>query len=462
MPRVLTPILIDLPVDLGSYRLRQQAEFATVAGTVEGAAGTVTLQDRKTTRPGRAPWADRFGDAHSSRALLTSGSSGYPTTATPAGPVRWVRTPMISPAAVRAWTAVELRYREAGPDPGAPVATVRFTLWDGSSPLWWDGAAWAVSDRTSAEQNTSDEVEANFPALAVTVRDLAIEAYLETTDAAWTPAFFGARVLFGVFFRGALDDAVVRTFKQALLDGREVEGVQQLLNIRGELRTTTTASTTAFPVPDAEFRDVVTAVDAVFNLTTDPDSLVELAGTLAGGTWTADVAIPGGQVVHIEYRQSPDVVWSRHREVERIERMPAILLEQSGPTTAESTDARLLVRNAGASPPVALEVHVAKRVSRVIGLRLIAEFWRDVEQLIHRLRGWHGGESKITLISPETALIVDVELVEEFESTSGTLALGIQEARGAVRIAYDVPQRDTTVVRSLVRPGGVTVTQPES
>lgn len=460
MARILTPIALDLPVDPQVYRLRQETDHATIP-----LSAGVVLEHRGQGRGGY--WSDRAGEEHGHRVRLELDENGDVPTA---DATRYVRTPAFTASKLRAWTAIELWFREVSAagskvQPDRPTdgvkegtapfeATVRFRLWNGSDELFWNAAngAWEVFADDEADRNTAQEVQDNFASLASTVRTLAVVAYLDTSDPALSPVFFGARVLFQARILGGADDAVLRTV---------VSSLRSELTVRGTLKWVTSGSTSTVQVPPTESAleaaDVV-EVAAAFNLTDDPDETTDLTGTLAGGTFTFDAPIAGSKTVLLEFTHRPDVVWMRHRDAVKIRKLPSLVLLQDSPVLIQEPDPEVLVRDLYAAVPTALGVSPPARTGADFEVRLVAEFWREAEELGRRLVSWFGGSGYRVLVSPETGLLVEARWLEELQNVSGTLASGVVELRGSVRLSYAVARRDTTSARYLVRTGGVDIT----
>lgn len=458
MARILTPIVLDLELAPQGYALRQGVELPDLP------VSNVTLERHPHGRS-HGHWSDRAGTLHSWRARLSLNADGkYSTSSSD----RSVRTPTISPAKVRAWTAIELWFREeskvAGvvqrdrptdgePEGTAPFeATVRFRLYDGTDELYWNGSAWVAFASDDNDRNTAQEIQDNFAALPSSVRTLAVVAYLDTTEATLTPYFFGARVLFEARVLGGADDAVLRTVLQSL---------RSELTIRSTMKWNTTAETASVAVPPAETANEVdhfVEVAGAWNLTDDPNELAPLTGSWSSGTWTFDAAVPASKLVLLEYTHRPDVVWVRHRDGVKIRRYPSVVLLQDAPVQIQEPEAEVLVRDLYAAVPAAVSVSPPARTGADFEVRVIAEFWRDAEETGRRLSSWFGGSGYRVLVSPDTGQLVEARWLEELQNVSGTLAQGVVELRGSLRLSYAVARRDTTSARYLVRSGGVVTT----
>lgn len=447
MARMLTPIVLSLGLDPQRQRLREETEFADLT------FNDVEIEQAPPRALGTTAWMDRARTQHRWRARLTSNAAatGYDID----DDTRYVQTHAFTASQLRDWTALELQYRETGADLDSPTATVRFVLWDGTNELWFDSGAWSTS-AGAAERNTAQQAQDGFASLdAATVRTLAVRAYLDTSDASYTPYFFGALVAYKVRTIGDDDDAVLRTVLSSLRSN---------LSARSVLKWTTAAETSSVAVPPSEVNletSAVVDVDAVFNLTDDPTEASALSGTYSSGTWTPDTPIAASKVVLLEYSYRPDVVVIRHRDATKLRRLPAVVLEQAGTPVTMQPAGVDLVRDLFASPPDAVEVQRPARVEVDYRVRITAEFWRDVQHIALRFREWFEGNAYRVLPSPETARLVEARLVADFANVSGVLSLGVHELRGTVRLSYDVARRDTTVQRGLVQDGGVDITTTE-
>lgn len=471
MARQLQALTATLTLDPKAYRLRAgqavgacpRSDTEAVAWEQVGPTNRLGLDELRAGFEGRDD-ADRY----QARATLAQGWATDADYDTGANGPRTARTWTLEAAGVRAWLGLELAYVEPDAD-----TSVLFRLYDGDTgdELYWTGAEWAAGtpgDDTAAEWNTGPDLQAGFPSLPGNVRRLAVLAWLRTDTKDARPGFYGARVAYAVRQVAPLDDALIRTL---------------LASLRAELRATgvmeweteaTTASVELVPAgldvgPDP-FAYQVTGVDAVFNLTDDPDELTELPGSFAGGTWTPTTPIPAGKVVRLEFRYVPDLVARRHQDVEALARLPAIYLAPSGPPALSyRPQGAFLVRNLEADPPTALELPDPELVTVPLELRVVAELGADVERLAQALTTWLAtrpdgapglGQAR-ELVSPETGQVVQVRATSRPVETPALLAQGVAEARASWLLTFARASAHTVTTAPLVNEAGPTLSVQE-
>ena len=473
MPRQLQALVVTLDLSAESFRLR--------AGTAVGAcprsdtAAVAWDLSSEASRGGGDELGANFegvqGDRWTARARLEPSAvrdGGRPVFQTDTeydtgsnGP-RTARTPTLEAAGLRAWLGVELAVSE--PD---AATSVLFRLYDADTgdELYWTGAEWAAGASGSdnaATWSTAQVVQDNLAQLPGNVRRLAFLAWLRTSSADYSPAFYGARVAYGVRQVSPLADAMFRTLLASLRDELEATGVLELVT-SSTLSALELGTDGDGPEP---FAYSVSAVDAVFNLTDDPDELIELPGTLAGGTWTPDTPIPSGKAVRVEFRYTPDLVARRHPDLETLARLPAVYLVPSGPPSqVYRSQGYTLVRDVNASPPVALELPDPEIVTVPLELRVVAELGADVDRLAQALTRWisttpAGGAGlglARELVSPETGQVVHVQAVGRPTPSPGGLAQGVSEARAAWLLTFPRASAHTATTAPLVNSAGPTL-----
>jgi hypothetical protein len=453
MARQLQAMIATLSLDPEDYRDRNGDQVGDVprAPTRSDVAWEIAASlNQVGDSYGAATWEGTGPDRWTSRVALPLVGASYVTDATFGASPRTARTPTLEAAGLRAWLAIELAHLEPLDPDGAPSgATVRFRLWDGTGDLWWSGIEWETPP-SSTDWNTEAEVVAAFPELPGNVRALAVVAKLGTTDGDYTPAFYGARVAFGVRQVSAWDDAVIRTL---------VASLRAELGITGVIEFTTDAETDAIELPGEEWPYDVIGVDAVYDLTEDPDELAELPGAWAAGSWTPTDPIPAAHLVRVEFRYVPDVVARRHQDMEDLARLPAIYLSTAGtPATLVRSQDVIQVRDTTTDPPTAVVLAGPTLVTLQLQLRIIAELGSDTERIAQAVRSWLGSRAYRRLISPETGELVTVHETTPAVESSDTLAQGVAEARASWLLTFYAPSAQTSTTETLVREDGITVT----
>jgi len=408
-------------------------------------------------------WEGVAGDRWPARARLTPSSSGAFTTDadydTGANGPRTARTPTLAAAGLRAWLGLELGYDEP-----TAATTVLFRVYDGDTgdELAWTGADWEAQtpgDDDPATWNTAQVVQDNAAAIPGTVRAMAVMAWLRTSSTAASPSFYGVRVAYGVRQVSPVDDALFRTLLASLRAGVSATAVVELAWPTGGAAT--------LVVPDEVQPYEVTALEAAYNLTTDPDELTPLGGTYVPSTrlWTPTPTPTAGQVVRLELEYVPDLVVRRHPDLEELASLPAIYLAPSGPVTVVlRSQGYFLIRDVYAIPPTALELPDPEIVTVQIGLRIVAELEADVDRLAQALTRWiatrpDGGAGlggSRELVSPESGQVVQVRAVGRPPPVSDLLAQGVAETRAAWLLTFARASAQTVFTAPLVSSTGAT------
>lgn len=368
---------------------------------------------------------------------------------------RTVRTPLVSPASVREWQRIELWYR-------APAGTsIRFRLVDGDADWYHDGSDWLAAT-TPDHWSTDAQLTAAFGSFPSTARALAVRAVLRTTTTSATPEFYGARVAYGCReLDGDEGDAVVRTLLPSLRDEIRAVGVDERV---------LTAQAARFAIA-SEYRYDVTGVDAVFDLTADPDESAELGGTFAAGSpdavppvpaaWTATSPIPGGRRLRIEFAYRPHLVVQLDRDSVVLERTPAVYLGFAAKAIRTLGVDCADIADLTVDPPRRYEIGASRLTEQDLDVRVICERASDVRRITRSLEAWLGGSGYRTLVSPQTARLITVAQVNGFATSTDQLASGVAEARSTWRIAYETTTERELTGAPLVRSGGLQTTIEE-
>jgi hypothetical protein len=388
---------------------------------------------------GRAGWevglARTVGpiDSVPGRALLPLSDGVYLTDSVfdvGANGPRTVRSPKLEASGVRAWLAIEILLEEPTID-----AVIKLRLWDGVEDLYWDGADWSTASNPATHWNTSTEVAANFAAFPATNRALQVVAWLSTSDEDYTPTFYGARAIYGCREIGDQDDALNRTVLASLRAELRPQAVEQFA---------TTATLTSHQVAEELAGYDVQEVLAAFNLTDDPNELVELPGVLASGVWTPTTPIAAGKVLRLEFSYLPNMVTSRHRSISTIDSLPRLLLAPAPGGQSMPDRREFLVRDLVADPPTALALERGRVASDLVAVVIQTELANDLQRLIRAFHQWFGPGDRRDFLSPATGRSVAFRLQGDLEITTGLLTSGVHEARGTARLTYTAAGEDTS------------------
>lgn len=419
MSRRLQVIVLEVELAPLTLRVRQGEELPALEhGPTVGAVAWEQSRDL-------GGWEGQSGDQHAHRARLPwSADGGYVTDDAfdvGANGYRWAAAPAVSASGMRSLIALELLW--VGPDDSTGVL---FRLHDGADPYWWTGSAWAVAT-TDAHWSTAEDVQAHFSAWSagLEARTVQVVARLSTTSSWWTPSFFGYRVALGLAELGDVDDALMRTALPVL----------RTLEATGIMRWTS-AGEDAIDVPPADTVYPAIDVDAVYDQTADPLEAAPVAGAWAAGTWTPTDPLTEAHVYWLEFRYRPDVVVQRHRAAAQLERLPAVYLEATSAPERWTGDGELEVRDLYADPPVSVALVAPETHELALQVRVVAEYWRDVDQVARALRRVLGADGAI-LVSPVSGRLVELRWVDALAETGALLAQGVSEARGSLALTFE-------------------------
>lgn len=457
MPRVLRTTFALLDLQEETFRTRDGGELGDCPRSDGVAWDLVAPLHMVGDDFGGAGWAHSApGDTFGARARLEAVGGLYPVDET----ARTASSPLLGPAAgLRAWQGIELFYYQ-------PTDTeILFRVEDADEVArWWNGAAWATAT-TDGHWNDAADVQEHFSALASTVRSLRVVARLATLDDGATPAFYGARVAYGCREASDLDDALLRTLLASL---------RSSLMVTGYLEREADGTST-LPVGDEQLLDV-RELQGAWNLTADPNELSDLApaASLAAGNVTASTPTPAvmtwdagdvpdaGDVVRVEFGYVPLLVVAQHRDIQSLDRLPAVYIAPQASALEPGQGEPMLVRDLAASPPTATALAVPDLLTVRLELRVVAELSTEVQRVITALRAWLGGARGRTLVSPETARIVEVRELDDFEASTAALAQGVHEARATWALIFQSSRALAASATTLVREGGIDIAAEES
>ncbi len=391
----------------------------------------------------QSPYRDRYDHPWSFRFALPATNSRYVLDAD-AGGDRTVETPRVTASAVRAWRAIEPLTVE----PTGTTVTYRILDVTADDDLYWDGAAWSTAG--AGDWTTEADLVANFSALPDTIRSISLVVRLGTTNAKVTPQFLGFVVAYGVRAGDDGDDALLRTF---------VPELKTALRFPLLVQTDTGSGLSSLRLVggDSEHEYQVQSVLAAYNVTDDPNLQTELPGTWDGATWTPTTPLPASKTLELQVEVAPDIVVSRHQDVELLARLPAVHIRPVA-GGGDLVNADLVgVRDRHVTPPTEQAMGARSGVRTELRVRLIGELESGVvRRLARELRQWFGRSRQRLLISPETAQPVSATLVEPARESDAALSSGMAEAVAAVRLTHGAVADRTLTEYKLVKTGGVT------
>lgn len=410
MPRTLQDLLVELLFDPDDLAVREAAPHEPAVSSAEDLLWR--LPRVRDAAVGWRPYVTLAGE----------GSLGGFVVDDDFGPGdRTVRTPYLSASKLRAWRGVEV----LADVPAGTSLEVRLAR-PGAGDLAHDGAAWVDAD---GGWNTIAELEAAFGDLSPTIRAVAVRFRLATTTPAAAPKVFGARFAYGVAWRSAADDALLRTllpFVRTLRLETEIEEVSDA------------STTTSFGAGGSS--DVVEEVFAVYDLDDDPDEEAPLAGALAANVWTFATAPTTGHRIRYDVRVVPDVIVRRHPKAEALRRLPAVYVDFGGVRREVRAPRGFPYGLTGANPGRA---PAASYVEADLDVLVLAAYADDDERLGGALDALLGSGRGRCLLSTESGLPVVVRADGAIIEGAEAVASGIAQARGAWTLGFLLPTATT-------------------
>lgn len=440
-----------LPATLGD---RQGIDPGELVSSPDGAIGWQTAAETsKTTAMGafagvHDTWPARATLAAVAGVAVTDAAFDVATN----GPRR-CEGARLTASGLRAFLAIEIHHE--APEGSSLVYRVR----TGGVEYYVTGTSWVVATDPLLHWSTRGQIQSQFVRLSPLGRDINVIAWLQSSDGT-QPSFYGYTVAYAVRDFGDEDDAIIRTLRRALLDGLEVSGFA---------RQTIAAGAGAAPISigGGEFDYDITGVAAVFDLTADPDELVELPGTFAAGTpgspttsgptWTPDTPIADGNIVQIQFCYRPYITVARHRDLVKISRQPSVLLMFGGGTPALLRGQGMAIVRDLDNGGSAVGLPSPARAEQPLDISIIGELSADVRRIESAMRSFLGGNGYLALLSPETGRGVDVREFVAFRTSTALLAQGVHEARAAWVITYQVRGLRSLQPVYLVRQGGALI-----
>ncbi len=239
---------------------------------------------------------------------LTSG--GYPLTAN-----LYAKTRLTSPATAKRWInfQADVVNKSVG---GTEVTAVRYRLSpDGVAELWWDGAAWTAA--APGQWNTEAQVANNIATFAS--RSIQVILNLSTTDGGQTPEVSCVKILWESDIE----------FQQEYIARSLLPAMREELRPIGELALDLTASTTTVDLNQIETAYDFMGLDSAYNVTDDPDKLVDIGASYNINTKVVTLTGPvgPGKQLLIRFAYRPAVMITRSQDFTELAKVPAICIE---------------------------------------------------------------------------------------------------------------------------------------
>lgn len=365
--------------------------------------------------------------------LLTDSAGLYPT-----GANIYARGPLLFPRALRGWTAYGDTRSTPKDGNGNQVTAVKYRVNNGTSDLWWSGAAWAAPGAN--DWNTLAEIQANFATFPTTARKIRIVWNLSTTDGTLTPYVARASVLFSADVPAWDEEALLRTFVRSLRT-----------NLRPETDVTvswpTTGTTLAFSALDLEEPPAnVQAVVGAWNITDDQDMVADLFSSYVGGTVTLASPVTAGKNVRLRVQYIPTVAVTTHPDFDEIASLPAVLVTGYEPRfVGRDTRGETVVNE---TTKVALTVPGPAQVEMALEITLVAARQLDLWRLAESVRSHFRRSPILTLetVDATLSLVVTSEFIvtpstdeiHMHEGKLGVLLRGLEQWVDPIQTGYAV------------------------
>lgn len=362
-----------------------------------------------------------------------------------------VRTRTFEPNALRALLLVEVLATLPTDEDGNSPTSVGLRLYDGTSELFWNGAAWAIAG--AGDWNTEAEVNANLASYDASARKFALVFNLVTTDDRYTPLVEGARVL----WRGPVDwvdDVLVDSLVGSLQDE-----LTYLEDAAFPPLPAASASIDLDDYTDDQARTIVD-VDAVFDHANDPTHATDLLSAYDPGTRVVTLSspIPLNGVPFLRTEVRPVVAWDTNQDFAELGAVPQVILRDASSTRSArypgSASSSIVNRVTGAG----VKVPAPYRATYEIVVEVVIDRTRTQARLLQELMRYftEGPSSEVGpfLRSVGTDRRYRIWLIDEFRSIDPRLNLAdVRTFEATIRIrdvALDLyPAEDVYAVQQM-------------
>lgn len=219
-----------------------------------------------------------------------------------------------NPQSLFRWAGLDVVPRPSDQPAGASVQ-LRFN--DGTSDLFWDGAAWATAG--ASDWNDLVTVAANFSTFPAQDQKLIIKVNLVTTDRLVTPSVAYIDLLMECRIQ-YLESLIARSFIPSLK-----EKVRPLVEVAVHGHGNDKIS-----LRGIENNPNIVSVEAVYDKTSDPDKQTNLLSSYdpSSKVVTLTGAVTRGNEVRIEFISEPEVYLNfTSQDYVEVEKIPAVVLD---------------------------------------------------------------------------------------------------------------------------------------
>lgn len=229
----------------------------------------------------------------------------------------FVKTWISRPRSAKRWIGFHADYSNFRNAEDVVVTSVGFRLSDGTTELYWDGAAWTVAG--AGDWNTENDVSANIASYPIGEQRIQVVVNLKTTNNNYAPVVYGVRLAYESDVE-EMEDLVWRSF---------VPSLRAALRPIGEYKFQTSAATTTIDLSKIETPYNIVGLDSVYNLTADPDRLTELSATFDANSKvvTLSSSIASGQTLVVRFNYQPIVAVTTSPDYDEFDAVPCVVIE---------------------------------------------------------------------------------------------------------------------------------------
>lgn len=245
----------------------------------------------------------------------------------------WVKTPLMTPQAVKKWLAFEATYLSPAASFDLPVGTsLGFKVRTTGNDKWWDGGAWV--DAGASDWMTEAVLSTNLPTFPIATignKSIGLVVNLKTTDPKLTPEVKELKFL---------GDFAVEWFEDLVYDSL-------IRKLNTEFRSSSVlAFQTTGPINSIDLGTVlenkgynITGIRSVYNVTDDPLKLTDLFDsytpgaakqdgfTFESGTVGFTSSVPADKILEITFEFVPEVVVMTGQDFYEIPVYPSIVID---------------------------------------------------------------------------------------------------------------------------------------
>lgn len=239
---------------------------------------------------------------------LSNGS--FPTTAN-----LFAKTRLTAPTTAKRWISFQADVKNKKVNQTV-VTSVGYRLSpDGIAELWWNGAAWVAA--ALGQWNTEAQVAANISAFVG--RRIQVIVNLVTSNAEHTPEVYGVKILWESDIE----------FQQEYIARSLIPAMREEIRPIGELALNLTASTTTVDLDQIETPYEIMGLDSAYNLTDDPDKLLDIGASYNTSTKVVTLtgALGAGKQLLIRFTYRPAIMIIQSQDYAELAKVPAICIE---------------------------------------------------------------------------------------------------------------------------------------